>query len=293
MKTFLTLPVLAIYYFCYQPVSFYPKTSKSYTDSSLVNHVLDGLVKEWPTDKFNMDETTGIQYAIDNNENYLFLAMNIPNIREQVKMMHMGMSLYIDPKGKKKENRGIEFPEKNENPDISQGVYGTGMNRQKDNQSTNEQQNKFNAKAMRQALALNLVEMKVFGFSTNQPDDQQLLLPGSANIAFSWDTANTMHIEYVIPLTMFGDKSALNQKDISIGWNVHAFEMAKRSDGTENSAENHSYSGGGGRQGYGGGGSRHYGGGNNMNQQGDREKMMAEQKFWTKYIVSLYKSKMY
>jgi hypothetical protein len=200
----------------------------------------------------------------------------------------MGMSLYIDLKGKKKESHGIEFPVKNENTDLSDNLNFSGArtNRQNDGQSPNEQQQKPDIKAMRKMMALNLVEMKVFGFSDNEPDDQQLLLPGSANIAFSWDSTDVMHIEYFIPLTMFGDVSSLNQKDISIGWKIHAFEMPKANAASESSSMENRSSGGG----FGGGSGRHSGGygsgSNNRYSQGDREKMMEEQKFWTKYIIN-------
>jgi uncharacterized membrane protein YgcG len=130
--------------------------------------------------------------------------------------------------------------------------------------------------------------MKVFGFSGNEPDDQQLLLPGSANIAFTWDSQDVMHIEYFIPLAIFGDLSSLNQKDISIGWNIHAFEMPKGNAGSENSSIENRSSGRGGGFGAGGRRSGGYGGGSsNKYIQGDREKIMGEQKFWTKYIINI------
>jgi uncharacterized membrane protein YgcG len=218
--------------------------------------------------------------------------MNIPDFRTQLKMMRVGMSMYIDLKGKKKESRGIEFPVKNENPDeASQGYSGVRANRQNNDQPVTEQQRKSEMKAMRKMMALNLVEMKVFGFSDKDPDDQQLLLPGSANIAFSWDTSDVMHIEYFIPLSMFGDISSLNQKELSMGWNIHAIEMPKRNDDPENSSGENQSSGRRGGYGGGGGGGHHSGGygggGNSRYSQADRDKMMAEQKFWTKYTINI------
>jgi hypothetical protein len=156
---------------------------------------------------------------------------------------------------------------------------GTRTNRQIDGQSPNEHQRKPDIKAMQKMMSLNLFEMKVFGFSDNEPDDQQLFLPGSANIAFSWDSMDVMHIEYFIPLTMFGDVSSLNQKDISIGWEIHAFEMPKAKAGSENPSMENRSSGQGGFRGGSGRRSGGYGdGSNNKYRQEDREKMMEEQK---------------
>lgn len=51
-----------------------------------------------------------MSYAVDNDNQALFLAVSIPAKRIQTKVVQEGMHLYVDIKGKKKENRGIEFP---------------------------------------------------------------------------------------------------------------------------------------------------------------------------------------
>ncbi len=94
------------------------------TDSGIINHVLDGSTTEWPDDRFEMDKGTNIKYAVDNNAENLFLALIIPDFRTQMKMMRLGMNLYIDMKGKKKENRGIEFPVKRDDGGYSGGFSG-------------------------------------------------------------------------------------------------------------------------------------------------------------------------
>src|SRR5450432_2678486 len=103
MKTILSLPAfLLLAVLPHKPVSFYSIIKTDTGDSSIINHVLDGSVKEWPSGQFKADGETGVQYAIDNDGKNLFLAMSIPNFRTQLKMMREGMSLYIDLKGKKK-----------------------------------------------------------------------------------------------------------------------------------------------------------------------------------------------
>jgi uncharacterized membrane protein YgcG len=296
MKTILSLPAFALLsLISYKSHPFYSIIKNDTGDSTIINHVLDGSIKEWPSGLFKTDNETGIQYAIDNDAKNIFMAMSIPNFRTQLKMMHEGMSMYIDLKGKKKEGRGIEFPVKNGSPDANdQSFSGARTNRQNNDQPTTEQQRRSDIKAMRKMMALNLVEMKVFGFSDDAPDDQQLLLPGSANIAFAWDSADNMHIEYLIPLSMFGDLSSLDKKDISIGWKIHAVEIPKPTEGSESTSTESRPSGGRGDGGYGGGGGGRrsggggYGGaGSSRYSEGDREKMMGEQKFWTKYMINI------
>jgi hypothetical protein len=265
-------------------------------DSVPVHHVLDGSIKEWPTTSFVNDEAAGIQYAIDNDAANLFMVINIPSYRMQIKMMRTGMSTYIDLKGKKKEGRGIEFPVKNETPGEtlqSSGTYSA-------DQQANGQQKKTDFKSMRMTMSLNLVELQLFGFGDDVPQGQQLQLPNSANIAFAWDAGDTMHIEYRIPLSMLADISSLNGKEISIGWNIHAVEVQRRPTG-EVPSESGSVAGrSGGGGGYGGGGGfggGHGGGGRGGNRGGrsrggsaggspeERQKLMEAQKVWAKYTV--------
>lgn len=287
MKTILCLPAFVMLSFSFNKAITDNLVFLNQTyDSSSINHVLDGSIQEWPVTKFKTDDESKVQYAVDNDGKDLFIALNIPEFRTQVKMMRNGMSLFIDAKGKKKESKGIEFPVKNGNTDMNNQNYAANRTSQRNNnQGPGDQQRKLDIKAMRSLMSLNLAEMKVFGFSDNEPDDQQLLLPGSANIAFSWDTSDVMHIEYLIPLSLLGDTPSLDQKDISIGWKIHAFEIPKRSEGSENVSMDNSQSGRGG--GFGGGGHRSggYAGGGSRFSQADREKMMQEEKFWTKYVI--------
>jgi hypothetical protein len=81
-------------------------------DSNKIEHILDGTTTEWPDSLFENDKETNISYAVDNDAASLYIAMEIPDFPEQMKLMRMGMKLFIDLKGKKKENMGIEFPVK-------------------------------------------------------------------------------------------------------------------------------------------------------------------------------------
>ncbi len=81
-------------------------------DSVKIIHVIDGSLAEWQKDRFETDKETEILFAVDHDENNLHLALKIPNVRTQMKMMRMGMSLFIDKKGKRREGTGIQFPTK-------------------------------------------------------------------------------------------------------------------------------------------------------------------------------------
>ena len=147
--------------------------------------MLDGIVTEWPAEKFMTDKATRIEYAVDNNKEALFLALNVRDQNVQKRIMQEGLNLYVDTKGKKKENKGIEFPVR---------VEGIAS----------------------------IENIKLFGFSGGEPNVQSLKTDGSANVAIAWDSSFVMHIEYTIPLKMLEEKVAdLNNKKISIGWKVN------------------------------------------------------------------------
>jgi len=183
MRIFLLLPVISLL-----AVSNYPQVqlfSTFQTDTTTITHLLDGSIGEWPEEKFTTDKATKILYAVDNDKQMLFLAMNIPDKRVQQRIMQNGMSLFIDVKGKKKENRGVEFP--------------LGMENVSD-----------------------IGNMKVFGFDNAEPVSQSVKTEGTINIAMGWDSSYVLSIEYKIPLKMLeGSIAELNNKKISVGWKIH------------------------------------------------------------------------
>ena len=162
-------------------------------DTTSIVHFLDGNIIEWPQEKFAIDNATKIRYATDNNDQMLFLALYVPDKMTQQSIMQMGMSLFIDIKGKKKENHGVEFPLGIEN------VSDIG-------------------------------NMKVFGFANAAPHPQNVRTEGNINIAMAWDSSNVLSIEYNIPLKMLeGSVNELNNKKISIGWKLRESEMPNSS----------------------------------------------------------------
>jgi hypothetical protein len=248
-----------------------------------IHHLLDGKVNEWPAQKFETDPVTQFRYAIDNDKQNLYLVLSIASFREQMKIMHQGMDLYIDPKDKKKEGKGIEFPVRRERSAADMIMNYRSQGNDNPEQESPEQR-KAAMRAMRAEMALSLSSMKVFGFSEDKSEEQGLIMPGSANIAFAWDSTDAMNIEYKIPLSFFGTASSLDQKDISLGWIVSAMQFSSHHSGSDEGSTGGGRHGGGaggygGHEGHGGGG---YNAGGGNTQQGG-ESMMKDQSFWTKY----------
>ncbi|MDP4262076.1 MAG: hypothetical protein Q8941_06045 [Bacteroidota bacterium] len=294
MKLFLSIAgVLILLSFSRSPRSFY-LVPGSHVDTGHIIHVLDGLVAEWPDDKFQINNDSTIEFAADNDDKNLYVAMSVPDFDMQMKIMRNGMKLYIDTKGKKKEGKGIEFPVKGEAGNFSGGFSNPGSN---NGAGDDPQKKKFDKKSARNIMSLGLTALKLFGFGGDKEDEQGLTMPGSVNIAFKWDAGDIMCIEYNIPLSLLGESSSLNQKDISLGWKINAFERPGRPQGMEQPGENEGGPGGGGFSRGMGGGRGQYGGGGGRGFRGgargagsrtfDPEEMKKEQSFWTKYMISL------
>lgn len=185
MRILFLLPVIGL--FGKSPSVIFSNASQ--TDTTIVTHLLDGIVSEWPAERFMTDKPTKMAYAVDNNNETLFVALNIPDQNVQKRIMQEGLNLYVDTKGKKKESRGIEFPVRMEN------------------------------------LA-SIEYMKLFGFGSGEPGMLSIRSEGTANIAIAWDSSFIMHIEYTIPLKMLEETVAeLKNKKISIGWKLEQSEI--------------------------------------------------------------------
>jgi len=107
MKAIFILPLITLNSF-FEPSIHYSTIIQ--TDTTSIIHSLDGNISEWPSEKFISDKETKTRFATDNDVQFLFLALTIPDRTTQKKIMQSGINLYVDIKGKKKENMGIEFP---------------------------------------------------------------------------------------------------------------------------------------------------------------------------------------
>jgi len=242
--------------------------SLSLTDTSIV-HSLDGKLTEWSGQKFETDLATQIKYAVDNDAQNLYVAVVIPTPRVQMRIMRQGMQLYLDLKAKKKEGRGIEFPvARDAAPDNALLSYRNDQGMEQETPA----QKKAKMKAMRASLALNLTSMKLFGFTNVHSEEQGLQMAGSVNIAFAWDSADAMGIEYRIPLSLLELSQPLSQKEISIGWKLTGLrELLNASRGDHH--HNRENGEGESRENY-----------QANAAPGSAENVMEGQSFWTKYV---------
>ncbi len=197
------------------------KVLAAVTDTVKPAHVIDGTLNEWAADSFIADKETEISYAADNDAHQFYIALKVTNQRTQFRLMRLGMNVFIDVKGKHKEGTTIEFPLKSSPLDAQQGGGGFGGGRQRG--ENGEGGGKPDPQQMRQQFAARLFAMKIAGFE-GQQDEMTLGLnnENGINIAFSWDEANVMYIEYGIPISSIGTVANLTGKKISLGIRLNA-----------------------------------------------------------------------
>lgn len=254
---------------CFVPLTKITAAPK-FSDSVKIVHVLDGNLNEWQKDKFETDKETEVLFAVDHDDNNLHLALKIPNIRTQMKMMRMGMNLYIDKKGKHREGMGVQFPSKND------GVSGDGGG------ARNNGGTPPDPKAMRDQLATGMIFLRTFGFD-DEDKTQLITAENGINIAFGWDEANVMYIEYQVPMSMIGKKQDLTGKPIGIGWKINGASNERTATSTQLvsvPASSRSIPGVNPRGGSGPGAS------GSMGSSSSNDPAFREQSFWTKYNLN-------
>ncbi len=232
-------------------------------------HTIDGRISEWIVDKFEKDPTSNIYCAEDHDATKFYLVLKIQDQQTQMKVARMGMKLFLDKKGKKKENTGIEFPAKKEGDGIGgrPSAAGGGDNAQP-----------MDINAMHDRMANLMFLIKTFGFEAQE--DKSIfftLQSGGIKIAFDWDEANNMIIEYEIPIDYLGDQKTLQDKPVSIGWVINGIPEPSSVNFSNASA---------------GGGARGRSGGRGTNSNfptlppsGANSNGFKEQSFWTKYTL--------
>jgi len=258
-------------------------TIKLNPDTNRIVHSIDGNINEWPTSRFETDKETQIVYSVDQDADNIYLALKIPSQKMQMKILSMGMNVYLDKKGKKREGTGIEFPVKKEG---TSGGGGYGGNRKGGGQ--NGPGEPGDPKAAREKMASTLLFLKTFGFDDQDDKTQLVTQSNGINIATDWDDANVLYIEYQIPAAFLGKPTDLNGKPLAIGWKINGFTANTGADAGSGfgSGRSAGFGGGGGRGGGRNGGSSSTGSAQSTTPSQDANSDMAkEMSFWTKLIL--------
>jgi hypothetical protein len=175
-------------------------------DSVKALHKMDGELTEWGTDRFELDPETGLLYAADHDQNFLYVAMKIKDPGTQMQMARGGMKMFVDTRGKKKEGTGVEFPIRQQGGAGYAGAHEAGVSEKE---------------KIREGMVMNMLMLKTFGFD-GKDDNKQYVAQGSElDVVYNWDTEDNLCLEYIIPLEYIGGVSSLKNKTLSIGWKIN------------------------------------------------------------------------
>ncbi len=150
--------------------------------------VVDGNAAEWPIASFKTNKEAYMAYSVANDSAAFYLCIKVKEVQQQMRVMRSGMEIWINEKGKKKKETGINFPLAHTLPPLD--------NR---NMST---EGRPDPKKIRLMFLVQVKEMEVSGFregcngSMNNKSNKTGIMA-----VINWDSANVMIYEVRIPFS--------------------------------------------------------------------------------------------
>ncbi len=238
----------------------------------------------------NYDADSKVFYMICNDSENFYVKLKVPEKAEQRKILLFGLTVWLDPKARTKENIGVEYPVATSmnrermqqmRPGYSQG-QGTGQGQKLD-------ENKILQKRIDESTQLNLI-----GFEgTGETRQVSVMDPTGVYGEMFFDSNGFLDYTLAIPIASIENVTPLKDGNLfSIGLESGALEMSGMGGPGGGGPGGGRMRGGGGPPGGGGGGMRSGSGGSRGGSSDiDREKRMAEMqymmmpiKFWVKKI---------
>jgi hypothetical protein len=258
---------------------------------------------------YSIDDS--IFYLISNNEDYVYLNLIVPDVNDQKKILLFGLTVWVDPKGKKRKDIGIMFPYRTMGRRTKpSGPVPDGADPFMEDlgQATGVLNPRRRAMTNFDAVKYRLAEIsRVIGLS-NYTDTAKFILipaenPHEVHGWMAYDSTNLLHYMIALPL----DKILLNTADSKSGFSLGIEtgylkpEQAMSGPGGPGAGMGRPGGGPGGRPGGaggmgrpggpGGGGGARPGGGRGMMSPQQRQGMMEQRqalsmptKFWIKKI---------
>lgn len=236
---------------------------------------IDGDDTDWMAPFPNYDSKAGIAYAVTNDSSNLYISVKTGDDKIQNKILHAGMTVYIDITGTKDQKTAINFPVAGTEPYIPE---------HHERSSEGQDQSRIQAQGrMRQRAVAEAVDMNLDGFATgNGAYNIRQHIPNGIMVRLGFNSYRELVYEAKIPFADFY-KQQLTASDagkpVSVGIFVHAPKQpAMPKDGSGGMPGNASMGGGGGRIGNGGMGGR--GGGGMRNTGSTTESIYEPTKTW-------------
>lgn len=238
---------------------------------------IDGDIKDWGDSLRYYNAEKHLNYAIANTKDSLYFAIRFTDRVDQVRVLHAGLTLSIDPKGKKKETYSITFPLNTEsNHSLRSLLSDTGVA-----ESTKQEREEL----MRERLT-SLRGIKAEGFK--DIEDEMITTSNTYGIqtAVNYDDNGMLVCEAAIPLQYFHANDQL-KNEWSFNFRINGIQHETRQESGDGDSE------GGGRHrggGIGGGGHRGGGGGSggshNQTAGSTQGELAKSTDFWVKFYLA-------
>ncbi|TDX02206.1 hypothetical protein [Dinghuibacter silviterrae] len=157
------------------------------------NLVMDGKASDWKGIPFSLDPGTTMRYALANDSANLYLCLTSTNPSLEDKIFRMGLKVYLDTTGSRREATGIQFP---------MPVDGNALQAIA---ATSKGDSRVEAEKYHQFIRLQENQYETFGWASgnglNAMGSQDML-----TIGFTLDAEDILIYEIKIPLkSLYGD----------------------------------------------------------------------------------------
>ncbi|MBD1394035.1 hypothetical protein [Mucilaginibacter glaciei] len=254
--------------------------------------LVDGSLKEWGDSLRYINDEKKIPYTLANDQENLYVAIRISDRTEQARILNAGITISIDPKGKKKEAFTMTFP-------LSDPGTKTQLGYRKDDNGDLSQQDRD--ELMRERITT-LRNIKVTGFKDVAYEMITTSNTYGFKAAVDYDKDGKLVCEAAIPLKFFHADSP-SKNEWAFNFKINGVQKpAAGGPGGENPGGGM----GGGRGGRGGGGGMGGGGmgggrggmggggrggrggarGNSESNSFDRSELFKSVDFWEKFYLA-------
>lgn len=186
-------------------------STKWYASDSTI--VVDGNLDEWERPLKESKEYMGVQYSTGNDAENFYLCIRINDKTIQRKIMGLGLSVYLDTLGKRKEKIGIGYPLALTQKQIETISF-----------EASKGSFKVDDRALDEAYAKICQEFELIGFVEEDPNERirvSNLASKELKTAMGFDHVGAMLCEFKIPLEQLYSGAVQYNEIISIGIKVN------------------------------------------------------------------------
>lgn len=170
--------------------------------------VIDGMASDWKNNTFTLDPATTLRYAISNDSANLYLCVTSTAPGVERKIFHMGLKVFFDTAGLRREACGVQFPMPVDD-NAFQLLAAAGKGSEK---STADEYHKF--------IKLQENQYETFGFPGGNNGMNALGASDYVSVGFTLDAEDIFVYELKVPLTsLFGGPvpPGAYKREISLG----------------------------------------------------------------------------